>query len=85
MRPRSRGQRGLEGGAGRDRDARRVQRGKGLRAPEPAVARHHEPGQRADLAVGQRGDGAVLAEKELAHSMAEMALSAPPFRSLRRT
>ena len=28
-------------------------------------------------------DGAVLAEKELAHSMAEMALSAPPFRGLR--
>lgn len=28
-------------------------------------------------------DGAVLAEKELAHSMAEMALSAPPFRKPR--
>ncbi len=48
------------------------------------LARAHSDSEVKHL-LAHGADGAVLAEKELAHSMAEMALSAPPFRMLRRT
>ncbi len=46
------------------------------------LARAHSDAEVRHL-LAHGADGAVLAEKELAHSMAEMAMSAPPFRSLR--
>ena len=46
------------------------------------LARAHSDSEVRHL-LAHGADGAVLAEKELAHSMAEMAMSAPPFRSLR--
>jgi CPA2 family monovalent cation:H+ antiporter-2 len=58
-----------------------------LRALNPELtilARAHSDSEVRHL-LAHGADGAVLAEKELAHSMAEMALSAPPFRMLRRT
>ncbi len=57
-----------------------------LRAMNPGMtilARAHSDAEVRHL-LAHGADGAVLAEKELAHSMAEMAMSAPPFRSLRR-
>jgi len=48
------------------------------------LARAHSDGEVRHL-LKHGADGAVLAEKELAHSMAEMALSAPPFRKHRAT
>ena len=56
-----------------------------LRAGEdrhPGVGRAHSDHEVKHL-LAHGADGAVLAEKELAHSMAEMALSAPPFRKPR--
>jgi CPA2 family monovalent cation:H+ antiporter-2 len=56
-----------------------------LRALNPGLtilARAHSDAEVKHL-LKHGADGAVLAEKELAHSMAEMALSAPPFRSQR--
>ena len=56
-----------------------------LRATRPdmtILARAHSDGEVRHL-LQHGADGAVLAEKELAHSMAEMALSAPPFRKPR--
>ena len=56
-----------------------------LRALNPGMtilARAHSDAEVRHL-LAHGADGAVLAEKELAHSMAEMALSAPPFRGLR--
>ncbi|PRH83479.1 YbaL family putative K(+) efflux transporter [Arenimonas caeni] len=56
-----------------------------LRAANPGMtilARAHSDGEVRHL-LRHGADGAVLAEKELAHSMAEMALSAPPFRQPR--
>ena len=53
-----------------------------LRALNPGLtilARAHSDREVKHL-LAHGADGAVLAEKELAHSMAEMALSAPPFR-----
>jgi monovalent cation:H+ antiporter-2, CPA2 family len=53
-----------------------------LRAANPGLtilARAHSDAEVRHL-LAHGADGAVLAEKELAHSMAEMALSAPPFR-----
>jgi CPA2 family monovalent cation:H+ antiporter-2 len=58
-----------------------------LRAANPSMtilARAHSDAEVRHL-LAHGADGAVLAEKELAHSMAEMAMSAPPFRSLRAT
>ncbi|HEY9144209.1 MAG TPA: YbaL family putative K(+) efflux transporter [Arenimonas sp.] len=58
-----------------------------LRATRPdmtILARAHSDGEVRHL-LEHGADGAVLAEKELAHSMAEMALSAPPFRKHRAT
>ncbi|ODS63071.1 MAG: cation:proton antiport protein [Arenimonas sp. SCN 70-307] len=50
------------------------------RRPEMTIlARAHSDVEVRHL-LKNGADGAVLAEKELAHSMAEMALSAPPFR-----
>ncbi|WP_295364128.1 YbaL family putative K(+) efflux transporter [Arenimonas sp.] len=50
------------------------------RRPEMTIlARAHSDAEVRHL-LKNGADGAVLAEKELAHSMAEMALSAPPFR-----
>ncbi|WP_146906928.1 YbaL family putative K(+) efflux transporter [Arenimonas daejeonensis] len=46
------------------------------------LARAHSEREVKHL-LAHGADGAVLAEKELAHSMAEMALSAPPFRKSR--
>ncbi len=46
------------------------------------LARAHSDAEVKHL-IKHGADGAVLAEKELAHSMAEMALSAPPFRNQR--
>jgi CPA2 family monovalent cation:H+ antiporter-2 len=46
------------------------------------LARAHSDAEVRHL-LAHGADGAVLAEKELAHSMAEMAMSAPPFRNLR--
>jgi CPA2 family monovalent cation:H+ antiporter-2 len=56
-----------------------------LRAINPGLtilARAHSDAEVKHL-IRHGADGAVLAEKELAHSMAEMALSAPPFRHQR--
>jgi CPA2 family monovalent cation:H+ antiporter-2 len=56
-----------------------------LRALNPGMtilARAHSDAEVRHL-LAHGADGAVLAEKELAHSMAEMAMSAPPFRNLR--
>jgi monovalent cation:H+ antiporter-2, CPA2 family len=56
-----------------------------LRALNPGItilARAHSDAEVRHL-LDQGADGAVLAERELAHSMAEMALSAPPFRTPR--
>ncbi|KFN47290.1 YbaL family putative K(+) efflux transporter [Arenimonas metalli] len=56
-----------------------------LRALNPGLtilARAHSDAEVKHL-IRHGADGAVLAEKELAHSMAEMALSAPPFRHQR--
>mgnify|MGYP006204001793 FL=1 len=56
-----------------------------LRALNPGLtilARAHSDAEVKHL-IRNGADGAVLAEKELAHSMAEMALSAPPFRHQR--
>jgi len=56
-----------------------------LRALNPGLtilARAHSDAEVRHL-IKHGADGAVLAEKELAHSMAEMALSAPPFRQHR--
>ncbi len=56
-----------------------------LRALNPGMtilARAHSDAEVRHL-LAHGADGAVLAEKELAHSMAEMAMSAPPFRGLR--
>ena len=56
-----------------------------LRAANPGMtilARAHSDREVKHL-LAHGADGAVLAEKELAHSMAEMALSAPPFRKPR--
>ena len=56
-----------------------------LRAANPGMtilARAHSDHEVKHL-LAHGADGAVLAEKELAHSMAEMALSAPPFRKPR--
>lgn len=56
-----------------------------LRAMNPELtilARAHTEAEVRHL-LKNGADGAVLAEKELAHSMAEMALSAPPFRKPR--
>ncbi|HEX4853445.1 YbaL family putative K(+) efflux transporter [Arenimonas sp.] len=56
-----------------------------LRALNPGLtilARAHSDAEVKHL-LRHGADGAVLAEKELAHSMAEMALSAPPFRHQR--
>ena len=50
------------------------------RRPQMTIlARAHSDAEVRHL-LKHGADGAVLAEKELAHSMAEMALSAPPFR-----
>src|SRR5690606_8227677 len=57
-----------------------------LRAANPGMtilARAHSNAEVKHL-LSRGADGAVLAEKELAHSMAEMALSAPPFRLPRK-
>jgi len=56
-----------------------------LRALNPELtilARAHSDSEVRHL-LAHGADGAVLAEKELAHSMAEMAMSAPPYRNLR--
>ncbi|MBW8311285.1 MAG: Kef family K(+) transporter [Rhizobium sp.] len=56
-----------------------------LRAANPSLvllARAHSEAEVRHL-LAHGADGAVLAEKELAHSMAEMAMSAPPFRKSR--
>ncbi|KFN48664.1 hypothetical protein N790_06020 [Arenimonas malthae CC-JY-1] len=56
-----------------------------LRAANPSLvllARAHSEAEVKHL-LAHGADGAVLAEKELAHSMAEMAMSAPPFRKPR--
>ncbi|GAB2670272.1 cation:proton antiporter domain-containing protein [Arenimonas aestuarii] len=56
-----------------------------LRALNPGLtilARAHGDSEVKHL-LAHGADGAVLAEKELAHSMAEMAMSAPPFRKPR--
>ena len=56
-----------------------------LRALNPGMtilARAHSDAEVRHL-LAHGADGAVLAEKELAHSMADRALSAPPFRWLR--
>ena len=59
-----------------------VARLRGLNAGMTILARAHSDGEVRHL-LKHGADGAVLAEKELAHSMAEMALSAPPFRAHR--
>ncbi len=56
-----------------------------VRALNPGItilARAHSDTEVRHL-LARGADGAVLAERELAHSMAEMALSAPPFRKPR--
>jgi len=56
-----------------------------LRALNPGLtilARAHSDAEVKHL-LSHGADGAVLAEKELAHSMTEMAMSAPPFRKPR--
>ncbi len=59
-----------------------VARLRALRPDMTILARAHSDGEVRHL-LRHGADGAVLAEKELAHSMAEMALSAPPFRKPR--
>ena len=59
-----------------------VARLRALRPDMTILARAHSDGEVRHL-LEHGADGAVLAEKELAHSMAEMALSAPPFRKHR--
>ena len=59
-----------------------VARLRALRPDMTILARAHSDGEVRHL-LRHGADGAVLAEKELAHSMAEMALSAPPFRKNR--
>ena len=59
-----------------------VQRLRELNAGMTILARAHSDAEVKHL-IRNGADGAVLAEKELAHSMAEMALSAPPFRHQR--
>jgi CPA2 family monovalent cation:H+ antiporter-2 len=57
-----------------------------LRALNPALtvlARAHSDAEVKHL-LGQGADGAVMAERELAHSLAEMVMSTPPYRALRR-
>ena len=61
-----------------------VARLRALRPDMTILARAHSEGEVRHL-LEHGADGAVLAEKELAHSMAEMALSAPPFRKHRAT
>ena len=61
-----------------------VARLRALRPDMTILARAHSDGEVRHL-LEHGADGAVLAEKELAHSMAEMALSAPPFRKHRAT
>lgn len=46
------------------------------------LARAHSDGEVRHL-LERGADGTVLAERELAHSLAEMVMSAPPFRALR--
>jgi CPA2 family monovalent cation:H+ antiporter-2 len=56
-----------------------------LRSLNPGItllARAHSDSELRHL-LARGADGAVLAERELAHTMAEMALSAPPFRKPR--
>ena len=59
-----------------------VARLRAIRPDMTILARAHSDGEVRHL-LEHGADGAVLAEKELAHSMAEMALSAPPFRKHR--
>ncbi|GAB2490448.1 YbaL family putative K(+) efflux transporter [Arenimonas alkanexedens] len=59
-----------------------VARLRALNAGLTILARAHSDAEVKHL-IKHGADGAVLAEKELAHSMAEMALSAPPFRQHR--
>ena len=61
-----------------------VARLRAIRPDMTILARAHSDGEVRHL-LEHGADGAVLAEKELAHSMAEMALSAPPFRKHRAT
>ncbi|WDS37597.1 YbaL family putative K(+) efflux transporter [Pseudoxanthomonas sp.] len=56
-----------------------------LRALNPeltVLARAHSEAEVTHL-LGHGADGAVLAERELAHSLAEMILATPPYRALR--
>jgi CPA2 family monovalent cation:H+ antiporter-2 len=56
-----------------------------LKALNPALtvlARAHSDAEVRHL-LGQGADGAVLAERELAYSLAEMVMATPPFRALR--
>ena len=46
------------------------------------LARAHSDGEVAHL-LGHGADGAVMAERELAYSLAEMVMSTPPYRALR--
>ena len=46
------------------------------------LARAHSDGEVTHL-LGHGADGAVMAERELAHSLAEMVMSAPPYRAVR--
>ncbi|KAF1711128.1 Kef family K(+) transporter [Pseudoxanthomonas kalamensis DSM 18571] len=58
-----------------------------LRATNPTLtllARAHSDAEVRHL-LEHGADGAVMAERELAHSLAEMVLSTPPYRALRRT
>ena len=59
-----------------------VARLRGINPGLTILARAHSDAEVKHL-IRHGADGAVLAEKELAHSMAEMALSAPPFRNQR--
>ena len=71
-------------GSGSKRDGLRevVARLRALNPGLTILARAHSDAEVKHL-IKHGADGAVLAEKELAHSMAEMALSAPPFRHQR--
>ncbi|MFT3756316.1 MAG: YbaL family putative K(+) efflux transporter [Pseudoxanthomonas sp.] len=58
-----------------------------LRAINPALtllARAHSDAEVKHL-LSHGADGAVMAERELAYSLAEMVMSTPPYRALRRT
>ena len=59
-----------------------IARLRGINPGMTILARAHSDAEVRHL-LAHGADGAVLAEKELAHSMAEMAMSAPPFRGLR--